>query len=1097
MNFDTDDIIENDVKKPPTSIVINYNDEHSIQSSIAVTTAPAIFDRSSSSSSSSSSLPEEQEEEVDNSISSSSSSSSSSQSLSLNPNSSIDNLDLPGIALLKEIFPQESTETLRELHYQHILLNKTPSSVSSPVSSSVSPTIDAAAAKDENDIDTDHACQEQLQLSRQQISEIRQQYIPTIDLPDDFLRLPKSVAILRQQRQSSNKNKDGHNLPDHRTYEFIHELETRALEEYHLAASHDNEGINISNSINSRKEDCSDASQAQGSLCQGQNNNVEYYTYVVDKDDRWGLGMTLQEVVEEGDHLRHQQRQFKTTTTTFGSGSAHHAIIRYGLMVIGFLPDPKKIQSGEIVSRISQSPAETSGIRCSDVVIGINGTAFLLQVPLFSSSYTVDRQSDEYRIQKEKIVQSIQKSPTPVVVHIRRIKSESTTKSERSASSLLDTVTFDLEEGEIESMFIQPKTSVTYGQQLRQQHFSRQSPIPLLQSSSSSAFLKPSPAQTPSSCSMPSSSVLHPLSIAMAERNLIRSGEDQWRITRRLQQFTERSRQWESSNSLRIAISNGRVRGSSGSSNSLGLAPHFEPNDLPPDMADLMVFAKQKTAETQQYDSVTLENEDKNSVVSQITNDDYIKGCEEVGKSSFLSGDQHSEQSQLQPQPQSYSRAQCTPSTPTLPFDSPLIPMEYLQAFYGIEKAEKIRSNAHYPSSGYESTARRLFRPQQVLEGLNKDRCITNKIQTAEDMAWIPLYGIRKSISARIVNSFVEENGRSNIDKTTNNVSRIAYTMWVYDVESGREWYAPIRYWQDFSDLHKAALNLLPPTSNLYKELTNLKFPKEPAIPNNSNDGWGISVFGNRHSSSLASPMSPLQQRRRQKKNDEFEDARQQTCRLLEELLMELLGIIYTCEPLHPNMAEIALYVQSFLGVDAGLEDGTVSFSDKREFKNMSERIEDETRQLLKRSIQRYSWRVFLLHTMKAIVRDFVDSARARGPKLQDIECMEAGKESLLKARAMDELAQIRSFLDQLVDLILDGCNDDLLSIAKRREFSPIRKYLVDESYWDRLVREGIREQVEIEVYVSLRSVVSRLLVNGWRHEDMEVLFKIKVNKLL
>jgi hypothetical protein len=879
-----------------------------------------------------------------------------------------------------------------------------------------------------------------------------------------------------------------------RVIEFIHELETRALEEYHLAASRD-EGNNNKNFINSRKEDFPDASQAQGSLCQGQNNNVEYYTYVVDKDDRWGLGMTLQEVVEEGDHLRHQQRQFRTTTTS-GSASAHHAIIRYGLMVIGFLPDPKKIQSGEIVSRISPSPAETSGIRCSDVVIGINGTAFLLQVPLTSRSYTVDRQSDEYRIQKEKIVQSIQKSPTPVVVHIRRIKSGSTTKSERSASSLLDTVTFDLEEGEIESMFIQPKTPVTYGQQQKQQHCSRQSPIPPLQSSSSSAFFKPSPAQTPSSTSMSSSSVRHPLSIAMAERNLIRSGEDQWRITRRLQQFTERSRQWESSNSLRTIISNRGVRGGSGSSNSLGLAPRFDPNDLPPDMADLMVFAKQKT-EMQQYDSVTFESEDKNSVVSQITNDDYMKGYEEVGKSSFLSRDQHNKQSQLQPQPQNHSGAQCTPSTPTLPFDSPLIPMEYLQAFYGSEKAEEIRSNARYPSSGYESTARRLFRPQQVLEGLNKNRCITNKIQTAEDMAWIPLYGIRTSLSARIVNSFVEENGRSNIDKTTNNVSRIAYTMWVYDVESGREWYAPIRYWQDFSDLHRAALNLLPPTSNLYKKLTNLKFPKEPAIPNNSNDGWGISVFGNRHSSSLASPLSLLQQRRRQKKNDEFEDTRQQTCRLLEELLTELLGIIYTCEPLHPNMAEIALYVQSFLGVDAGLEDGTVSFSGKRQFKNMSERIEDETRQLLKRSIQRYSWRVFLLHTMKAIVRDFVESARARGPKLHDIECMEAGKKSSLKARAMDELAQIQSFLDQLVDLILDGCNDDLLSIAKRREFSPIRKYLVDESYWDRLVREGVREQVEIEVYVSLRSVVSRLLVNGWRHEDMEVLFKIKVNTLL
>ena len=97
----------------------------------------------------------------------------------------------------------------------------------------------------------------------------------------------------------------------------------------------------------------------------------------------------------------------------------------------------------------------------------------------------------------------------------------------------------------------------------------------------------------------------------------------------------------------------------------------------------------------------------------------------------------------------------------------------------------------------------------------------------------------------------------------------------------------------------------------------------------------------------------------------------------------------------------------------------------------------------------------------------------------------------------MDELRQIQNFLDQLVDLILEGCNDDLRSIAKRREYSPIHKYLVDESYWDRLAREAVREQVEIETYVPLRSVVSRLLVNGWRHEDMEVLFKMRVKYIL
>ena len=254
-------------------------------------------------------------------------------------------------------------------------------------------------------------------------------------------------------------------------------------------------------------------------------------------------------------------------------------------------------------------------------------------------------------------------------------------------------------------------------------------------------------------------------------------------------------------------------------------------------------------------------------------------------------------------------------------------------------------------------------------------------------------------------------------------------------------------------------------------------------------------MFGNRRSnSSVASSLSPVQQRRKQKKNEEFEKNLHQTCKLLEEFLRELLGIVYTCEPLHPNIAEIALYVQSFLGVEAGLEGGTIYFSDPSKVQTSSERVEI-TKMQFKRSIQYYSWRIFLLHTMKAVITDFVELTRDRGPKKQEVESMEARNRIPLKARAMDELRQIRKFVDQLVDLILDGCNDDFRSIAKRREFSSIRYYLTDESNWDRIVRDSVREQVEIEVYIPLRSMVSRLLVSGWRHDDMGVHFKIKVNK--
>ena len=313
----------------------------------------------------------------------------------------------------------------------------------------------------------------------------------------------------------------------------------------------------------------------------------------------------------------------------------------------------------------------------------------------------------------------------------------------------------------------------------------------------------------------------------------------------------------------------------------------------------------------------------------------------------------------------------------------------------------------------------------------------------------------------------------------------MAYTIWVYDVESGVEWYAPIRYYNDFCELRNASMNLLRPASNLHRELSNLKFPKEPSIPQNSGL-WGSAVFAG------ASPLSPLHERRKRRQHEDFEEAREQTCRILEEFLRELLGAIYTCEPLHPNLAEISLYVQSFLGVDSGLAEEAIPFSEETRFKSPSEIREDNARQLLKRSIQRYTWRVFLLHCMKAIVRDFVDAARARGPKLQDIEALEAQGKSTLKARAMDELGRIQLFLDHLVDLILDGCGHDLKRISERHEFNIIRKHFSDECYWERLMRESVREQVEIEVYVPLRAVVSRLLVNGWRHEDMEVLFKIK-----
>jgi hypothetical protein len=581
--------------------------------------------------------------------------------------------------------------------------------------------------------------------------------------------------------------------------------------------------------------------------------------------------------------------------------------------------------------------------------------------------------------------------------------------------------------------------------------------------------------------------LIHPLAKALVQRKLIRSIDDQTRITQRIQHFTERTRQWESSISLKV----------NADPKSFGLVPCFDPNDLPPDMAELMTFSSSQDDE---------HHDDHDNHNDQKSYNSHLSGQDPVDPSSNGSG--QSQHFTLFRESDSLTQSSFTPSTPSLTHNSPLIPMEYLQAFYGDEQAHRIISLRN-GSGGYDEQDRRtrsmskesslgtaveypgwrLLQRRPTSASRNTMRSLTRNEKSSVPVMLIPLHGIRKSLSARIVNCFIEEGIPVEDDQNSKNaVPRMAYTMWVYDVESGREWYAPIRYWKDFYDLREAALALLPPSCNLHKEISNLKLPKEPTLPSN-NLGWGAAVFGSR-----LSPLSPLHERRRQRQSDDFEEARNETSRVLEEFLRELIGTIYTCEPLHPVVAEIALYVQSFLGVEAGMMDNALATGVSRQFNSVIEREQDRTRQLLKRSIQRYIWRIFLLHTMKAIVRDFVDGARTRGPKLQDVEALEAQGRTLFKQKALDDLQTIRAFLDQLVDLLLDGCSDDLRSVADRREYSPIRKLLSDQIYWDRLVRESIREQVEIEVYVPLRGVVSRLLVNGWRHEDMEVQFKIKAS---
>jgi Vacuolar sorting protein 9 (VPS9) domain len=321
-----------------------------------------------------------------------------------------------------------------------------------------------------------------------------------------------------------------------------------------------------------------------------------------------------------------------------------------------------------------------------------------------------------------------------------------------------------------------------------------------------------------------------------------------------------------------------------------------------------------------------------------------------------------------------------------------------------------------------------------------------------------PFDGVRKALSVRILNSFVDG-------------SRSAYCIWVHDAEAGIEFFSPVRYLRDFHDLRSATMRLCPP-------LSNLPFPREP-----------FTLFG-----------SPVRQ--------ESAREREAKCRTLENFVRSLCTLPYRAtvdeDAALPELAEVAVHVQSFLGYGSVLESNGCSLLPTDVGIGAGGGSVDSAKSMLraalKRSVQLYTYRLFLLDGLAGAVRSFVDAMRDRGPNLDDLEGLEAQGRSALKDRAMTDLQSIQSFLDWIQGLILEACRDDFMSIASRGEYADLfptpsndaASRILSAAWLDPFVREAVREQVEIEVYVPLRGVASRWLVRGWRHEDMEVQFKIK-----
>lgn len=314
----------------------------------------------------------------------------------------------------------------------------------------------------------------------------------------------------------------------------------------------------------------------------------------------------------------------------------------------------------------------------------------------------------------------------------------------------------------------------------------------------------------------------------------------------------------------------------------------------------------------------------------------------------------------------------------------------------------------------------------------------------AEYNVLLPLNSVRPALNVRVVNSFLnEKNG-------------MVYTIWVYDIDDAREWYAPVRFHQDFVDL-RAAL------TPLYDAVAKIPFPR-----------IGRFRFG-----------SPI----RQQESDIDSSARAWQ---LESFLRNVVCMIYR-ERLHPAAAELAMHVQTFLGCgEARLLEPRLRELPEWSDSGTEASVDIFIRGKLQRSLQKHTHRIFMLDAMKQMIDPFVEGVRSRQPDLGEMEVLQVQGHIALKQKALQDLEHVEAFLDFLQDILLESCMEEYCSIASREEYELVYRELKhDESQWTRLVHEAIRAQIEIEVYVPLRSVVSRWLVYGWKHEDMEVHFKM------
>ena len=307
---------------------------------------------------------------------------------------------------------------------------------------------------------------------------------------------------------------------------------------------------------------------------------------------------------------------------------------------------------------------------------------------------------------------------------------------------------------------------------------------------------------------------------------------------------------------------------------------------------------------------------------------------------------------------------------------------------------------------------------------------------------------IRQALSIHIVNTFIEND-------------RLAYTIWILDIESGTEWYCPIRYFKDFVELRMA-------TSHLNKSIEKLPFP---------NAAW------------LSGDETSLSQH--------IKDAR---CNQLEQFLRGLCTLVYS-ENLAKSTSEVALFVQTFLGCDSQIVEEPIEyagFSTRFEGASVPNPLEENPRRFLEQAIQLYTYRLFLLPTFKELIARIIGDFKRRVIVIEERRIVNMRNSEYEKEKILVELTTIKHVFGNLWELIYQGCLEDVNAIASCPEFNALHSSLVGEKgiiFIESIFREKVREQIEIEVYVPLRSIISRLLVHGWRYDDKAIAYKVEILK--